>query len=136
MIDEIDRVLSKGGRYITFSLHSIDETKHLYEKNSHSWRIKSYRIRSSRWNEKENCDKSIAHTMIICDKPLSDGSFPYDCDDELVGTISIDVESELTKQINLVKLKQCLKDMATEDLILCLDTAISAYISIQNWNDF
>lgn len=71
MLDEMYRVLKPGGRILTFSLHNIEKNTKIYqnEKFNSLWRSFFYNIRSNRWNENENSRKSVAHTMIICDKP-------------------------------------------------------------------
>lgn len=76
MIDEIYRVLAPGSRYITFSLHSVDEIENKYKSSRYQWQVSTFRIKSSRWNEREHRRRAIAHTMIVCDKPWEDGSFP------------------------------------------------------------
>lgn len=76
MIDEIHRVMSAGARYITFSLHSIEEVLDKFQLPQYSWRVHAYRVKSSRWNEGEHRRRAVAHTMIICDKPDDNGLFP------------------------------------------------------------
>lgn len=71
MLDEMYRVLEPGGRILTFSLHGIQKNSMIYHnpKFKSLWRNLFFSIRSSRWNEHENSRKSVAHTMIVSDKP-------------------------------------------------------------------
>jgi hypothetical protein len=75
MIDEIYRVLSPGSRYVTFSLHTIEEVEGHYRKDRYNWHVSTYRVKSSRWNEQEHLRRAVAHTMIVCDKPNEEGRF-------------------------------------------------------------
>lgn len=69
MIDEIYRVMAPGGRYVTFSLHSIEEVLDKFQQpKRYDWRVFAYRVKSSRWNEGEHRRRAVAHTMIVCDK--------------------------------------------------------------------
>lgn len=76
MLNEIYRVLSPGSRFITFSLHSIEEIINYYENKEFIWKVHPFRVKSNRWNETTNRRRSIAHTMFVCDKPAEDGVFP------------------------------------------------------------
>lgn len=76
MIDEIYRVLAPGGRLITFSLHSLEEIEEKYNSSRYGWQVSKFRVKSSRWDENEHRRRAIAHSMIVCDKPYIDGSFP------------------------------------------------------------
>ena len=97
-LDEMFRILSPGGRFITFSLHSIDEVHHYYQVNHHDhdqinhhhhknnhhnnhhdnehhhhWKVKSYHLKSNRRNDTDLRKRAVAYTMIICDKAYEDG---------------------------------------------------------------
>lgn len=76
MIDEIYRVLAPGSRYISFSLHSVEEVVGKFSLEKYDWKVSAYRVKSSRWNEHEHRRRAVAHTMIVCDRPFADGSFP------------------------------------------------------------
>jgi hypothetical protein len=76
MIDEIYRVMAPGSRYVTFSLHSIEEIKDKFTLPMYDWKVNAFRVKSNRWNERENCRRAVAHTMIICDKPNENGIYP------------------------------------------------------------
>jgi hypothetical protein len=80
MVQECYRVLRPAGRYVTFSLHSVEEVKQHYDRPEFQWKVRTFRIRSERWNDHENRKQSVAHSMIVCDKAREDGTFP--CDDE------------------------------------------------------
>jgi hypothetical protein len=71
-MDEMFRILSPGGRFITFSLHSIDEVNHFYQVNHH-WQVRSYHLKSNRRNDTDLRKRAVAYTMIICDKAFEDG---------------------------------------------------------------
>jgi predicted aldo/keto reductase-like oxidoreductase len=77
MIQEIHRVLAPGARYITFSLHAIEEIKDKFINEAFNWKTSFYRVKSSRWNEEENKKRAVAHTMVVCDKPLKNGNYLY-----------------------------------------------------------
>ena len=88
MINEIYRVMAPGSRLITFSLHALDEV--IIHYNKLNWKVYATRVKSSRWNEsKDESKKAVAHTMIICDKPLNDGV-------TYVRTLPIHIEGTLT----------------------------------------
>lgn len=71
MMSEIYRILAPGSRYITFSLHSIEENRKHFEKSCFSWKTSFFRVKSSRWKDTDECyQRAVAHTMIVCDKPL------------------------------------------------------------------
>ena len=78
-MDEMFRILSPGGRFITFSLHSIDEVNHFYQVNHHHhhnhnhWQVKCYHLKSNRRNDTDLRKRAVAYTMIICDKAYEDG---------------------------------------------------------------
>ena len=78
MIDEIYRVAAPGSRYVTFSLHSIEEVMDKFRLPTYNWRVMAFRVKSSRWNDGEHRRRAVAHTMIICDKPDLEGNFPQD----------------------------------------------------------
>lgn len=77
-MDEMFRILNPGGRFITFSLHNIDEVHHFYAVNYHHhhhnhWQVKSYHLKSNRRNDTDLRKRAVAYTMIICDKAYEDG---------------------------------------------------------------
>lgn len=79
LVEEIYRVLQPGGRFITFSLHSIEEVEFMYSnKNDFNWMVSCCRVRSDRWNDTANRKRAVAHTMIVCDKPRLDGSYKHE----------------------------------------------------------
>ncbi len=73
MLDELHRVLSPGGRFITFSLHALEEVRPRYDNNTlYDWKVSCFHVKSSRWNESKECNqRAVAHTMIVCDMPLT-----------------------------------------------------------------
>jgi len=74
------RILSPGGRFITFSLHNINEVHHYYESNNHhhlNWKVKSFHLKSNRRNDTDLRKRAVAYTMIICDKAYDNGNFYY-----------------------------------------------------------
>jgi hypothetical protein len=68
MIDEIYRVMAPGSRYITFSLHSLEETIRHFQDDKYKWKVSGFNIKSSRWNDDANRRRAVAHCMIVCDK--------------------------------------------------------------------
>lgn len=84
MLTELERVLAPGGRFVTFSLHSVEEILPKFDALSELWRVRAFRVKSSRWNETEHRKRAVAHTMIVCDKPDEGKSYPLgSSDDEL-----------------------------------------------------
>ncbi len=88
MIDEIYRVLAPGSRYVTFSLHSIEEVIDKFTNKKYNWDVRAYRVKSSRWNDKNNRRRAVAHTMIVCDKPDHQGNYPFRSLDSVPGVLS------------------------------------------------
>lgn len=77
MIYELYRVLAPGGRYITFSLHSINEVETYFnDEKKFTWQVTLFRLKSSRWNENENRRRAVACTMVVCDKVPANSKFP------------------------------------------------------------
>jgi EEF1A lysine methyltransferase 4 len=69
MVDELYRVLSPGGRFITFSLHSIDEVVHYFRRDDqYDWSVSCHWVKSSRWDAGIHRRRAVAHALIICDK--------------------------------------------------------------------
>lgn len=75
MVKECYRVLEPGGRLITFSLHSPEEVEPTYSELGLDWKVTAFQIQSDRWNDSENRKRSVAHTLIVCDKACNDGSY-------------------------------------------------------------
>jgi len=74
---EMFRILKPGGRFITWSLHPIHEVFDHFDPVKFDWKIRAYNVKSPRWQKnKENRHKSVAHSMIVCDKHGSDVTFP------------------------------------------------------------
>ena len=73
-LDEMYRILQFGGRYITLSLHPIHEVLHHYTQEKYKWGVSAYNLKSPRWDEGENRHRSVAQTLLICDKHYSDGT--------------------------------------------------------------
>ncbi len=71
----MNRILAPGGRYITYSLHPIHEVDFYFEDENFHWKISTYNVKSSRWDEDKNRHKSIAHSMIVCDKIDLNGNY-------------------------------------------------------------
>lgn len=72
------RVLRPGGRLITFSLHSPEEVAPIYSEQGLDWKVTSFHIRSDRWNETDNRKRSVAHTLIVCDKATAEGKYVHE----------------------------------------------------------
>ena len=99
MLNEIYRVMKPGGRFVTFSLHSLEEVVVHYDGNYEGkranpyplfgWKVSAFRVRSSRWQaNKDEYKKAVAHTMIVCDKPFEEGSYRSTYPLPLVGVLS------------------------------------------------
>lgn len=74
MITEIHRVLAPGSMYITFSLHTIEEIYSKFLLPDYDWKVYTYRVKSNRWNDKENRMRSVAHSMVVCIKNFTNNS--------------------------------------------------------------
>lgn len=73
MFLSISRVMkTSGGRYIGFSLHELHTFKQYLDERI-EWKYKSYRIRNPRYDERENCERSITHSLFVCTIGLSEG---------------------------------------------------------------
>ena len=103
MIKALDRVLSPGGRYVTFSLHALDEVEPYFTSPQYNWRVRSFRIRSSRFQETEEGRKrAVAHSMIVCDKPNKDGGFDRDCPEKFALSMTEDELNALMRHASEV----------------------------------
>src|SRR3546814_44318 len=71
MITEMRRVTKPGGRIISFSLHKPRDVVKHFEHDEYGWRVSNFRIPNPRWDAGENSKRSVAHTMIVCDRPTS-----------------------------------------------------------------
>ena len=106
MLNEIYRVMEPGGRFVTFSLHSLEEVVIHYDGNYdgkrtdpyplRNWKVSAFRVRSSRWQAtKDEYKKAVAHTMIVCDKPFEDGTYRSTYPLHLDGVLSESEHREL-----------------------------------------
>lgn len=120
MIDEIYRVLSSNGVYITFSLHSIGEIEYYYTSKTYNWVVKSYNIRSSRWNESDNRKRSVSHAMIVCQKMPSNFPIPH-----ISEALNDEELHELQEYANFVNFREALKLAELGDLRYFLDKALA-----------
>jgi len=127
MIDELYRVLKPGGLLITMSLHTYAETGIHYEKyDTYNWRVSNFRVRSSRWNDGDNRRKSLCHLLLICEKPLADGSFR---EKEAIipkGVLSDEEFERLTKMADEVNLRKSFEEACTDDMMQALLAAVTA----------
>ena len=65
------------GRFITWSLHPIHEVVDHFDPVKFEWTVRAFNIISPRWQKnKENRHKSVAYTMIVCDKHGEDMLYP------------------------------------------------------------
>lgn len=77
MIKEIYRIMAPGSRYITFSLHSPEETlRYIADPMFSDWAVSAFRIKSNRWTEEDaRRHAAVAYTMVVADRCNIDGSF-------------------------------------------------------------
>jgi len=74
---EMFRIMKPGGRFITWSLHPIHEVVDHFDPVKFEWTVRAFNIISPRWQKnKENRHKSVAYTMIVCDKHGEDMLYP------------------------------------------------------------
>jgi len=126
MIAEAYRVLQPGGRFITLSLHGIEEVDHYYRTKEFNWNVSCFHVKSDRWNEKENRKRSVAHTLIVCDKALADGTtFPRPYPLHIpTGTLGSDEYQRLKERAEQVNLEHALQLSSTEYLQCALFHAV------------
>lgn len=127
MLREVERVLSPGGRFITFSLHSVDEIAPKFEAFHDSWRISSYHVRSNRWNSTEHRKRAVAHSMVICDKVIHD-VYPEHTPDlsHLPCVLTDDSYEALKARAEDVNVRAGLRCASTEQLRYLLFQALSS----------
>eukprot|EP01031_Cornospumella_fuschlensis_P024351 gene24351-29435_t len=119
MLSEIHRVVKPGGRYITFSLHSVEEVRERFDPAL--WRVRTYRVKSNRWDEREHRKRAVAHTMVVCDKKADD-LLPGESDDvdELLSSVpailSEDAYASLKSRADEVNLHAALRLASTRQL--------------------
>jgi hypothetical protein len=65
---ECHRVLAPSGVMINFSLHSPEEILPFFEQEGLDWSYTAFRVVNPRWDEEDNCHRSVAHTMVVCHK--------------------------------------------------------------------
>lgn len=128
MIAEIFRVLQPGGIYVTFSLHPVHEVDKYFNEVS-GWEVTSYRVPSSRWNDKENRKRSVTQSMIICHKA------PVVEKIDLIGVLPSDEELDaLELHAHMVNLRLALEAATAEELLQCLDGAVERLLLFPQTN--
>ena len=140
MIVEIFRVLEPGGRYVAFSLHSLDEVRAYYVRCPDlAWRVRFYRVKSNRWNDKENVDRAVVYTMVVCDKfPLNNSSSSNSSAEEaqeaeyIPGTLSVDEYTALDRIANKARVRNQIESADLDVLIQCLDEALTRVMAKRN----
>jgi hypothetical protein len=132
MLQELYRVLSPGGRMITFSLHSPDEVaQYLHCKKpipgtdiNLDWKVSTFRIKSSRWNETDSRRRAVSCTLAICDKPREGSELSSLPEIQLKGVLSDNDYHKLELYSSQVNLKAALKIARIDELLSCLDTVL------------
>ena len=138
MITEIFRVLKPGGRYVTFSLHSLDEVRAYYVRCPDlAWRVRFYRVKSNRWNDKENVDRAVVYTMVVCDKFLLNSSSLSSAEEAqeaeyIPGTLSVDEYTALERIANKARVRNQIESTDLDVLIQCLDEALTRVMAKRN----
>lgn len=147
MLSELHRVLSPGGRYVTFSLHSIEEVKPYFEStvvpNSDGtdkmlsttekgkytpfdWQIRYYRVKSSRWTLL-NRRRAVACTMIVCYKNNMQHGVNTNEPMDIMGTLSEEEYERLELYSREINLREAFRIASISDLMISLDNALLAY---------
>lgn len=130
MMREINRVLSPGGRYITFSLHSVEEVERYFQDNTFGWKVSCFRIKSSRFNETQECRRrSVAHTMVVCDKAFDDGTYAYDHPLVIDGTMTEDEYQKAVAFYEEVNFKAAMSLATTQELVEIFSFAFEIHFS-------
>ena len=125
MIAEIYRVMAPGARYITFSLHTREETVAHFA--GHDWHLSAFYVKSNRWNETDNRKRAVAHVMVVCDKPLTDGAFLHHHPLSLDGVLSDDELRRLEEHQAAVNERAAFSDAGIDALLDCLDRSLKQY---------
>jgi hypothetical protein len=128
MVEEIDRVLAPGGRYITFSLHPLDDVIRYFSGPGHDWVVSGFRAPSSRWDEGKNRRRAFAHSMIICDKPTKDGVYHHNYPLEVPGTLSEEEFRARKVLFDKVNFEAVVRNASVEKLFEALDTALTLHM--------
>eukprot|EP01038_Epipyxis_sp_PR26KG_P009750 gene9750-13117_t len=130
MIQEIYRVLEPGGRFLSFSLHAISEVNFYYNNPvQYNWKANFYNIKSSRWNEDNHVKRSVAHTMIVCDKPYSDGTYRGDNYPLVInGALSDNEYNQMKDYAAKIILRNALKEASVDELLQLLANSINRKI--------
>jgi len=68
LMREAFRVLKPGGFLISFSLHSWKEIERFFYEDDLGWTVMPYHIPNARWNESENVNRCVVHSMVLCVK--------------------------------------------------------------------
>jgi len=124
MLLEAERVLGPGGRYVALSLHSKEDVLRFFDGARHEWTLESARIRNPRWDEGENSRRSVAHTLVVCTKPLANGSpSPLVCR-KLPGTLSEEEYQALERRARHINSSEAVLAAGVDDLMAALESAL------------
>jgi SAM-dependent methyltransferase len=136
MMSEIHRILAPGSRFISFSLHPIEEVLDKYDlPDLYTWKTSFFRIKSKRWNPGKNRKRSTAHTMIVCDMPSHKRQLPRQ---PLLADVPLETlfpglaltkgeDAALKKSVEPVLFKAAMKLATTDTILYCLYDALYQY---------
>lgn len=124
LIAECYRVLAEGGIHISFSLHSVNDVLAYFRHKDFKWEVKPYRIINPRWNSSES-KRSVAHTMIICQKLPLNPKFPQ----EIKGVLSDKEYDELVERATKINEESLFKKASLQRMLDSLDRALELQLA-------
>lgn len=127
MITEIYRVMDYGSRYITFSLHSLEET--IVHFQGYDWKVTAHRVKSNRWNDGENSKRAVAHVMVICDKPLKNGLYQHQYPLQLSGVLQDDEYEKLERYAIKVNTRKAVQLTSIDVSMDILDRVLKMHLT-------
>ena len=121
---EMYRIMQPRSFFMTFSLHTIDEVRKIFEQPYLHWKVDYFRLRCSRWNETDQRRTSVAHTMIVCEKIPASEPIPIDIPLSLSGTLTPEMEARLEKHAAATVERVAFDCASKGDLVIALDKAL------------
>lgn len=117
---ECHRVLAPSAVMISFSLHSPEEILPFFEQEGLDWTYAAFKVVNPRWDEEDNCHRSVAHTMVVSQKNPRTLPIPLQLDGVL-----IDEEYQRLKAMaDEIRDVDLFRKASVSDMITCLEVAV------------